>query len=189
MIRRYGLPIVFGLVLLAGSLVPAAAQVRKGGAPAASPEATTGDPGCELIGSYTEELYAIIDDSGAFAEFFYSDDEWNDIDAGFAADIQADGEAMLEEMAAMEVPGAYATGHEGIITFFEFQIDVAHFFGVDTSVVPNLNLQDEAFSLINEGELTVAEACPDEIDDVGGFILIEPEDIPVEPADPESIPE
>lgn len=189
MIRRHWLTVLCGLVLLAGSIVPAAAQVRKGGGEAASPEATGGDPGCELIQSYTRELYTLIDDSGAFADFFYTDDEWNEISPEFAADVQDDGELLLADMAEMDVPGAYTAAHEGIILFFELQIEVAYFYGVDTSVVPNLNQQDEAFAKINEGELAIAEACPAEIEDVGGYILLEPEEMPVEPADPESIPE
>lgn len=189
MIRRHWRAILFGLVLLAGSIAPAAAQVQKGGGPSASPEATGGEPGCELIRSYTRELFTLIDNSGAFAEFFYTSDDWNDISPEFAADVREDGEDLLADVAELEVPGAYARGHEGIVMFFELQISVAHFYGIDTSNVPNLNLQDEAFALINEGELAVAEACPDEIDEVGGFILLEPEELPVEPADPESIPE
>lgn len=189
--RRHLLILILATMLAAGSVVSATAQVPKGSQrDAATPEVTTGDPGCELIDGYVRSLFTIIDDSGAFADFFFSDAEWGDVSAEFAGDVRADGDEMLADLRALDVPGAYAEGHEGILAFFELQIEFAHFYGIDTSVVPDLNAQTDAFTGIDAGEIAIAEACPDEIDEVGGYILLPPaEDLTDPDPNPDNIPE
>lgn len=182
--------LILALVLVAIT-VPAQAQrpdPHHGGTSAQGTSvATPADPGCNLVEVYTRDLYGAIDDSGAFGDFFTSDADFGDVSASDAKAIIADGDALIETLKGLKVPPAYADAHAGILTFVQFQIDTARFYGLDTSVVPDIAGQERAFREIEAGEVAVAKACPAEIDKVGGYILLDPsteESTPVDPNNP-----
>ena len=186
--NRRWLPVILGLMISMGAIAPGAAQQRDpdqkgGGHTLATPGATPVSSACALVEPYTNALYTAIDESDAFAEFFYSDDEFGDLTVAEAEEIVADGNAMIEKLENLDVPAPYADAHEGILTFLKVNIDMARFYGIDTSVVPDLSAYDSATSAIYQGEIEIAEACPDEVDAVGGYVLFDPrgfDDGPVE---------
>lgn len=177
--NRRWLSIILALVVSFGAMTQTAAQrpdphEKSGDRPQASPEATPVAPGCDLVEPYTNKLYTAIDESDAFAEFFYSDADFGDITALEAEEITEDGNAMIASLEDLEVPSLYADAHAGIIALLRVNIDMARFFGIDSSLVPDLNAYDEAMRVIYQGEVALAEACPTEIDAIGGYILLDP---------------
>lgn len=179
--RMRWLSLMMAILFVFGASAQAGAQrpdphSPSGEAPTATPGATPApaDTGCTLVEAYTADLYSAIDDSGAFAEFFYSDDEFGDITPAEAEEIIADGETMTATLDDLEVPAAYAGAHANILTWLQINIDMARFYGIDSSVVPDLTAYDEALNGIYQGEAAIAEACPEEIDAVGGYILLDP---------------
>ena len=156
--------------------------------PEATAVATPVSAGCELVEPYTNDLYTAIDESDAFADFFYSDADFGDLTAAEAEEIVADGNAMIAALENLDVPRPYAEAHEAIVTFLQVNIDMARFYGIDSSIVPDLNAYDVATDEIYQGELALAAACPSEIDAVGGYILLDPAGLDEEVI-PENVPE
>ena len=180
-------------LLAFGSIMPVAAQRPNPhdwgtGTPSATAVATATPSGCALVKPYVESLYAIIDDSGKFAEFFYSDADFGDISAADAKQIISDGDVMITRLGELDVPPPYVEAHKNIVLFLQVNIDMARFYGIDSSVVPNIAAYDGALVKIEEGERALIAACPDEMKAVGGYILVNPEENQ-KPVDPESIPE
>lgn len=145
--------------------------------PSASPVAGgnfTTFQGCEGVVDYSTGMNARIDDAGAFTEFLVSDDDPAEIDPADAEDVVAEGTAMLEDLAAMPVPESYLPAHEGTLLFLQYVLDLASFYGVDSSSVPNVNSYDIAMAQIYDGETALATECPDEVDEAGGYIMFDP---------------
>lgn len=188
------IPVTLALAICIGSALPVAGQrpdphSRDNGTPASTAEATAVVSGCELIEPYVEALYSTIDESGAFADFFYDPDvSFGDITERQANRIIADGDAMMDDLEVLDVPPPYAEAHRNIQGFLGVQIDMARFYGIDTSVVPDITAYEAALATISEGETALIDACPDEMQAVGGYILIDPADVDV-PVDPESMPD
>lgn len=190
--RRWFL-LILALVVTLGATGHAAAQrldphQTTGDRPQATAMATPVSTGCELVEPYTNALYTAIDESDAFAEFFYSDSDFGDLTEAEAEEVTEDGNAMIATLEDLDVPAPYADAHAGIITFLRVNIDMARFYGIDSSVVPDLNAYDVALDAIFQGEIALAERCPEEIDAVGGYILLDPADYEGEIV-PENVPE
>ena len=186
------MPLLLAIVMTMGWLLPASAQrpnphTRDNATPRATSAASQSATGCGLVEPYVAALYATIDDSGAFADYFYSDADFGDISPTEAKKIIKDGDVMIGKLEALDVPPPYADAHKSIIRFMQISIDTARFYGVDTSVVPDIAAYDGAIMVIGEGERALAKACPDEVDAVGGYILVDPAN-DVKPVDPENVP-
>lgn len=191
--NRRWLSLILALVVSFGAMTQAAAQRPDPHRPAsqgpqATPGATPVSSGCDLVEPYTNALYTAIDESDAFAEFFYSDSDFGDLTEAEAEEITEDGNAMIATLEDLDVPPPYADAHAGIVTFLGVNIDMARFYGIDSSVVPDLNAYDVALDAIFQGEIALAESCPEEIDAVGGYILLDPADYEGEIV-PENVPE
>lgn len=159
-----------------------------GDRPLATAMVTPVSAGCELVEPYTNDLYTEIDESDAFADFFYSDADFGDLTAAEAEEIVADGNAMITALEDLDVPPPYTDAHEAIMTFLQVNIDMARFYGIDSSIVPDLNAYELATNTIYQGEIALAAACPSEIDAVGGYILLDPAGLDEEVI-PENVPE
>ncbi|HEV2073112.1 MAG TPA: hypothetical protein VGR29_05660 [Thermomicrobiales bacterium] len=193
MVNRRRFVLIMALVVSLGATEHATAQRpdphrATGDQPQATAVATPVSAGCELVESYTNDLYTAIDESDAFADFFYSDADFGDLTAAEAEEIVDDGTAMITALEDLDVPSAYADAHGGIVTFLQVNIDIARFYGIDSSVVPDLNAYDLATDAIYQGEIALAAACPPEIDAVGGYILLDPAGLDEEVI-PENVPE
>jgi hypothetical protein len=134
---------------------------------------------CGGVVEYTETLFATISDHAEFSEYWRNGD-YSTIQQQDPEDIQDivdDGNALLEEMETMDVPETYKPGHAGIMELFGYDIGYITFMGIDASTVPNGETWDRGLALVLEGELGTSTACPDEIEEVGGFIFFPIDDL------------
>jgi hypothetical protein len=128
---------------------------------------------CAAIIEYTETLFATIDDHGVFSDFWLNGD-FDTVQQQDRDDIRAiveDGQALLEDLEKLDVPDVYQRGNDGIIVLFGYDIGYITFLGIDASTVPDLETWDRGLALVLAGELGAANKCPDEIEEVGGYIF------------------
>ncbi len=133
---------------------------------------------CGRVLSYQQALFSAFDAHRVFMAYWGSG-------SGSGADVQAmdrddvavtveDGYSLIADLESLAPPAPYADGHDGIIIRFTFEVDYLNFFGIDTSIAPDVNVAQDSLLLMYNGEVAVAEACPDEIDAAGGYIFVDP---------------
>lgn len=133
-------------------------------------------PGCEGLADYVDEFNAVIDNHAEYFDFFLNGD-LDTVSSMDPADLEAlvaDGDELLNAMDELDVPGTYRIGHTGFRLLFSSVRDYIFFLGLDTSTVPNLFAYDRGLQLIYEGELQAAAQCPDEVEEVGGYVHYDP---------------
>lgn len=176
LIRR-AMMIVFAVVLALGAVSASAQRPGHGGSVSPSEGGTpvaSETFGCGDLDIYMGDLEGILDSPGPFMEFVFSDLGFEELSAREARQIIEDGEAVVSELGEMEVPAPYQPGHDGIVGFLQVIIDYARFYALDSSQVPDILAYDHAMMGIYEGEVAIAEACPDEVEDIGGFVFFDP---------------
>lgn len=140
------------------------------------PESSTS---CDGLLDHQEALFAVFADHGDFVDYWTSatarDARGMDIDE--ATSILEDGQALVAGLTDLDVPEVYAQANEGIVAYFQFQVDYLTFIVVDTSSPPDLDLAQQSLVLMYEGEIATADACPDEVDEAGGYIWVDPDDL------------
>jgi hypothetical protein len=131
---------------------------------------------CRLLIPYQQDLRATFDRHGRFMAFWNTGTEADlrDMDNDDVQEIIDDGLAMVDDLEALDPPAVYAEGHLGVIDRFRFEIDYITFLGIDASIAPNINRVNASLQLLYDGETLAAETCPDEVDDAGGFIFVDP---------------
>lgn len=144
--------------------------------PEIDPHYTQGrDPGCGLLPDYYDSINTVFEDHPDFTSYFVdrvnltqqlSDDE--------VEEIFANGEAFLEDFDTISPPAAYEQAHIGIRLLYDLQLQYLYFLTIDASSGVDVYQQDKAINLIVSGERGAAAQCPDEIDEFGGFIFIDP---------------
>jgi len=133
-------------------------------------------PGCDGLANYVDAFNGTIADHGEYFDFFVS----GDLDAVPSMEpeelesLVADGDEFLSAMDELDVPGTYRVGHGGFRLLFSSVRDYVYFLGLDTSTVPNIFAYDRGLQLIYEGELQAAAQCPDQVEDVGGYVHYDP---------------
>lgn len=132
---------------------------------------------CADIAPYQNDLFGVLGDHDVFMDAWLDtpDREVRRLSHDEFLEIIDDGEALLEDLGALTAPEVYAVGHEGIIARMAFEVDYFVFVGIDSSTAPSLGAVQDSLQQIYDGELAAAEACPDEVDDAGGFIFLDPE--------------
>jgi hypothetical protein len=137
-----------------------------------------GDPGCELVVDYYRDLNRALFRADDFFDYLADDSaDFEDLSAQDAERILESGEALVTDLQDLEVPGAYAEGNEGIINLMQFNLDIVSFYALDSSNVPNVNAFDDAMLQIYEGEIALVDACPDEVDEIGGYVMYDPAEL------------
>lgn len=133
-------------------------------------------PGCDTLADYVDGFNAAIEDHGEYFEFFINGDldAVPAMDAGELESLVADGDELLSAMDALDVPGTYRVGHAGFRLLFSSVRDYIYFLGLDTSTVPNVFAYDRGLELIYQGELQAAAQCPDQVEEVGGYVHYDP---------------
>lgn len=121
-----------------------------------------------------DELDEVLSGDSPFVEFMLSDVDFEDVSASQAEEIIEDGNDVIASMNELDVPAPYQPGHDGIVLFMQTIIDYTRFYALDTSSVPDIVAYDNAMTGIYQGEVAIAEACPDEVEDIGGFVFIDP---------------
>lgn len=133
-------------------------------------------PGCADLLAYVDDLNATLSDHESFVNdvMFASDDAALSLSQDDAQVLLDDGDALLEDLGALEAPGAYDNGQRGLVLFAQTNRDLLYFYVFDTASTVEVYDIDKAIEYIYAGERTAIDQCPDEIDEVGGFILTEP---------------
>jgi hypothetical protein len=132
---------------------------------------------CDGLLSYQEDLFAAFDDHETFVEYWTSSlgRDARDLSVDDATGIVEDGEALLADLAGLDVPNVYAVAAEGITSYFQFQVDYLTFIAIDTSMAPDITVAQESLVQMYEGEVATADACPDEVEEAGGYIWVDPD--------------
>lgn len=133
-------------------------------------------PHCADLGPFVDDLNTALDDHPTFTDFVFTGD-LDTLQTMDPADVDAlleDGQAMLDDLAALDVPPAYADGFTGLTLLFSVNRDFVNFLARDTSAIPEIFAFDRAIVYIYNGELEVAQKCPAEVEELGGYIFIDP---------------
>lgn len=166
------------LMMLLGVVFQAATPPR-GDDPHRMPSSSQETIGCDGIRDYTDDLLATLRKHDAFAAFWTNPD-YDSIQQMDRDEVEAiidDGNALLEDLGALAVPDVYQKGNEGIMLLIGSDVDYVTFLGVDASTVPDSDQATHGIALILEGELLAAKTCPDEVDEVGGYVFYRIDDL------------
>jgi hypothetical protein len=144
----------------------------------ASTPVDAGSPGCDLVIDYYRDLNRALFRADDFFDFLADESaDFEDLTAQDAERILESGGALIADLQDLQVPGAYAEGNEGIIALMQFNLDILSFYALDSSNVPNVNAFDDAMLQIYEGEIALVDACPDEVDEIGGYVMYDPAEL------------
>lgn len=153
--------------------LPGTPQATPGASPSASPvDANPAE--CRAIPDYYDALNTVVGKYSTVFDFLTSDDDFDDLSDADANAFIDEGTQMVGDIRALDVPAPYVDGNEGIALLIENLVDLMTFYHVDSSVVPDLGQQDTALSMIYQAEADTAAACPAEIEDIGGYIFLDP---------------
>jgi len=135
-----------------------------------------GELDCAGLSSFQSDLFGTFTEHGEFVEFWSSGEirDARSLGDDDAQGLAADGEGLVADLSELTAPDVYVSGLEGIVGLFQFELDYFVFYAVDSTTPPNRERYSEALVLIYNGEMNAAEACPDEIDDLGGFVFTDP---------------
>jgi hypothetical protein len=133
-------------------------------------------PHCAELPAFVDDFNAALDDHPTFASFVFTGD-LDTVQTMDPADVDVlleEGQATLDAVAALDVPPAYADGFTGLTLLFSVNRDFVNFLARDTSAIPEIFAYDRAIAYIYNGELEAAQKCPAEVEELGGYILIDP---------------
>ena len=186
-VKHVLLPLMLAASLALGLAAQEVARPNPHEQPETGASTPAGETGCEGVVDYYRDLNRAIFRADTFFDFLADESAtFDDLSEREARDIVDSGEELIEDLEAMDAPAAYAEGHEGIIALMQINVDFVSFYSLDSSSVPNLNDFDAALEQIYRGEVALAEACPDEVEEVGGYIFEDPavleDELDIEPA-------
>jgi len=160
-------------VMIAFSVLATAAGAR----PEGDPHYHEGRaPRCGDLVPFVQGFNAAFEAHPTFTEFVFTSDvrAVQSMPPDEVDTLLDDGQAMLDELAALDVPPAYADGYTGVTLLFSVNRDFVKFLARDTSTVPEIFATDRAIAYIYHGEVEVAQKCPAEVEELGGYIFIDP---------------
>ncbi|MDQ3541484.1 MAG: hypothetical protein M3440_12435 [Chloroflexota bacterium] len=133
-------------------------------------------PRCADLPGFVADFNAALEAHPTFTEFVFTGD-LGTVQTLPSADVDAlleEGQATLDDLAALDVPPAYADGFTGLNLLFSVNRDFVNFLARDTSAIPEIFAFDRAIAYIYNGEREVVQKCPGEVEDLGGYIFIDP---------------
>ena len=133
-------------------------------------------PRCAELPGFVDDFNAALEDHPTFTDFVFTGD-FDTLQALDTAEVDVlleDGEAALDDLAALDVPPAYADGFAGLTLLFSVNRDFVNFLARDTSAIPEVFAFDRAIAYIYNGEREVVQKCPGEVEELGGYIFIDP---------------
>lgn len=135
-------------------------------------------PRCADLPGFVESFNATLEAHPTFTEFVFTGDiDTDTVQTLPPADVDAlleDGQATLDDFAELDVPPAYADGFTGLTLLFSVNRDFVNFLARDTSAIPEIFAFDRAIAYIYNGEREVIQKCPAEVEELGGYIFINP---------------
>lgn len=133
-------------------------------------------PHCADLEGFVDDFNAVLGAHQPFTDFVFTGDfdTLQDMEAGDVDTLLEDGQATLDDLARLDVPPAYADGFFGLNLLFTVNHDFVNFLARDTSAIPEIFAFDRAIAYIYNGELEVVQKCPSEVEDLGGYIFVDP---------------
>jgi hypothetical protein len=152
--------------------------------------ATGDDQGCADLFAYRNDVYGLFGNYPTFTEW-WANSESPAIDAmqpDLAEVVVSEGRDFVEAFDALDVPPAYAEGNDGWVGLYAFFNDLITWVVLGDGDEPDTDDLQEAVDNIAAGESNAAAVCPDEIEDLDGFVLyasdaLEDIDVPADPLD------
>lgn len=133
-------------------------------------------PRCADLPGFVDKFNAVLEEHPTFTEFVFTGD-LDTVQTLSTADVDTlleDGQATLDDLAALDVPPAYADGFTGLNLLFSVNRDFVNFLARDTSAIPEIFAFDRAIAFIYNGEREVVQKCRAEVEELGGYIFIDP---------------
>ena len=141
--------------------------------PHADPETTEQTAGCDGVVEYADMLFTTFGAHELFADFWANGQTIaiQQEDRAVIQEIVDDGRALLDELDVMTVPELYSSGHEGVMLLFDSEVDYVSFLGIDATTVPDLDQWNRGLALLLDGEISLFDSCPDEVEELGGYLF------------------
>lgn len=148
------------------------------------------DAGCEALFAYRNDVYQVFGEYPEFLDWWASDDSAT-IDAlnpEEADVIVTQGRDFVDGIDALDVPAVYAEGNIGIAGLYGWFNDLIAWVVLEEGGEPDTDDLADALDQIKIGEEAAATTCADAIEDLDGYVLIDPagidsEDVPEDPGD------
>jgi hypothetical protein len=156
------------------------------GAVTGSSEPVGDEFGCDQLFAYRNDVYQSFAGYPEFLDWWAESEEpaIEAINPDDAEVLVEQGRGFVETLDGLDVPVVYEDGHEGIMGLYGFFNDLIAWVVLDEGEEPDTDSLSEAISLVKSGEEAAAENCAAEIEDLDGYVLIDPADI-----DEEEVPE
>lgn len=133
-------------------------------------------PHCADLEAFVDDFNATLEAHQPFTDFVFDGDfdTLQTMDPGDVDILLEDGQATLDALARLDVPPAYADGFFGLNLLFTVNHDFVNFLARDTSAIPEIFAFDRAIAYVYNGELEVVQKCPAEVEELGGYIFVNP---------------
>ena len=177
---------VSAVVALVISLAMAGIGTITGG----SDQASGDEYGCDLLFAYRNDVYQSFADYPEFLEWWAESDS-PAIEAITPEDAEVlveQGEGFVDTLDGLDVPPVYEDGHQGIMGLYGFFNELIAWVVLEEGEEPDTDFLSDAIADVKAGEEAAAENCAAEIEDLDGYVLIDPagideDDVPSDPGD------
>lgn len=148
------------------------------------------DAGCEALFAYRNDVYQVFGEYPEFLDWWASEDS-APIDALNPDDaevIVTQGRDFVDGINALDIPTVYSDGNAGIAGLYGWFNDLIAWVVLEDGDEPDTDDLADALDQIKVGEEAAAESCAEEIEDLDGYVLIDPagidsEDVPEDPGE------
>ena len=137
------------------------------------PLGQTDSLGCDDLVDYRGAIDVIFEEYPAYSEYWSAADSdvLNGMEDAEIEQLYEEGQGVLEELEALTPPAIYAKGHEGVVAYFSYDVDIIRFLGIDASQMISWTARDTSLALMLQGELLAARECPDAVEELGGQVF------------------
>ena len=146
--------------------------------------------GCDLLFAYRNDVYQSFAEYPEFLDWWAADDS-TPIDALKPDDAEVlvdQGRDFVETLEDLEVPQIYEDGNTGIVGLYSWFNDLIAWVVMEEGDEPDTDDLAQSLDLVKASEEGAAKECGDAVDDLDGFVLLDPagidtEDVPEDPGD------
>lgn len=146
--------------------------------------------GCDLLFAYRNDVYQSFAGYPEFLDWWAADDS-TPIDALSPDDAEVlveQGRSFVETIDGLDVPAVYEEGNVGIAGLYGWFNDLIAWVVLEEGDEPDTDDLGAAMEQVKAAEEAAAENCGDAVDDLDGYVLIDPvglddEDLPEDPGD------
>jgi hypothetical protein len=151
---------------------------------------STDEFGCDLLFAYRNDVYQSFAAYPEFLDWWAAEDS-TPIDALKPDDAEVlveQGGDFVETLEDLDVPLIYEDGNEGIAGLYGWFNDLIAWVVLEEGREPDTDDLAASLELVKASEEAAAEECSDAVDDLDGFVLLDPagidtEEVPEDPGD------